>query len=66
MTLILVVYKGENLEKHFLNEDNIITENESIYILYNQINHLKKREKNLRNITIYIILNFSFVKDLKY
>lgn len=66
MKLILVVYKGENLEKHFLNENNIITENESIYILHNQINLLKKREKNLRNITLYNILNFSFVKNLKY
>ena len=62
--LILAVNEGEDSYRRLVNEDKPIPENESIYILKNQINLLKKRENCFKNITLRNILNFSFVKNL--
>ena len=62
--LILAVNEGEDSYRRLVNEDKPIPENESIYILKNQINLLKKRENCFKNITFRNILNFSFVKNL--
>ena len=63
--LIEAVNEGEDSFEQLANEDKPIPENESIYILQNQINLLKKREKWFKNITVDDILNFSFIKQLK-
>lgn len=61
--LIEAVNKGEDSFEQLANEDKPIPENESIYILQNQINLLKKREKWFKNITVNDLLNFSFIKQ---
>jgi hypothetical protein len=63
--LIEAVNEGEDSFGQLTNEDKPIPENESIYILQNQINLLKKREKWLKNITVNDVLNFSFIKQFK-
>ena len=63
--LILAINEGEDSYRRLVSEDKSIPENESLYILKNQINLLKKRENCFKNITIRNILNFSFVKNLK-
>jgi glycosyltransferase involved in cell wall biosynthesis len=62
--LIEAVNEGEDSFGQLANEDKPIPDNESIYILQNQINLLKKREKWFKNITINDLLDFSFIKQL--
>ena len=63
--LIEAVNEGEASFEQLANEDKPIPENESIYILQNQLNLLKKREILFKNMTINDLLNFSFIKHLK-
>ena len=64
--LILEINKGEDSYLKLIEENKKITENESIYILDNQIKLLKKRIPKFKNLTINNILNFSFIKNIYY
>ena len=59
--LIFLINKGENCYKNLKNRHNSIMKKESLYILNNQVNLLKKRISLFENITINNILNFSFI-----
>ena len=62
--LIFSIYKGYNY-KALQNKDKVLYRNEARKILENQIILLKKRKKELVNITIYNIENLTFMENLK-
>lgn len=64
--LILNVYNGENFDQNRKENDKYVFEDESLFILKNQIQLLRKRVSNLKNININNIINFTFIKELNY
>ncbi len=62
--LIISIYNGGNYYDNLRKKDKKITEKESIKIIENQINLLKKREKKYINISINDIENFIYMKHL--
>ena len=62
--LILSIYKGDFFYKKFQNEDKKISEKKALIIIRNQINLLKKRKKEFKNISIKDILNFTFILNI--
>ena len=64
--LIIAIKNGEDSYKKIIQNDKSLKENESKYILENQIKLLKKRIPKFNNITLNDILNFSFIKELNF
>ena len=62
--LIYAIIKGENHYKDMINNDNKIPSIQSINIIKNQLNLLKKRIKRFQLITYNNLLNFTFMKEL--
>ena len=62
---LLMAVNNEDTYNFYFNK-NKLSENESLYILKNQINLLRKRIPSLENINIKDILNFSFIENISY
>ena len=62
--LILSIYNGDNFYIKLKNEEKQISKETAKNLLYNQINLLKMRKEEYKNITIKDIENFSFIKKL--
>ena len=55
--MILSIYYDDIYYQELRSQVKLISENESLIMLNNQINLLKKRDKNFYNITIKSFLN---------
>ena len=62
--LIISIYKGYNYYKELTNYDKILSENQSLNIIKNQINLLRMRNPNLKNLTFKDVENFTFMENL--
>lgn len=62
---LLMAINNEDTYNFYFNK-NKLSKNESLYILKNQINLLRKRIPSLENINIKDILNFSFIENINY
>ena len=63
--LILSIYNGEIYFEMLKRSEKQMTKNNSLYILNNQINLLKTRKSNFKNISISDFENFNFMENLK-
>jgi hypothetical protein len=64
--LISSIYNGENyFEIMKRNEKQQMTKNNSLYILKNQINLLKIRKPEFKNISISNFENFNFMENIQ-
>ena len=61
--LIISIYLGEQYYEDLKKKENL-NETEAVKVLENQINLLKLRKKEFKNITIKDILNFTFMENL--
>ena len=59
--LILSIYKGDIYYQSLRNNDTKLSNKEAIYILQNQLNLIKKRKIEFKNITLNDFLNFSIL-----
>ena len=62
--LILSIYNGEIYFEMMKRNEKQMTRNNSIYILKNQINLLKIRNSNFKNISISDFENFNFMENI--
>ena len=62
--LILSIYNGEIYFEMLKRNEKQMTKNNSLYILNNQINLLKTRKSNFKNISISDFENFNFMENL--
>ena len=62
--LILSIYNGKNYYEKLRENDKKISKEEAINIVKNQVDLLKKRMPKFKNISIYNIQNFTFMKNL--
>lgn len=63
--LILSIYNGEIYFELLKRKDKQMTKNNSLYILNNQINLLKIRKSNFKNISISDFENFNFMENIE-
>ena len=63
--IILSIYKGKKNYQKLRNEEKKMADKDALKILQNQINLLRHRKKNFKNITLNNIINFNFMKNLK-
>ena len=63
--LILSVYNGNDYYEKLRKLYTKITENKSLKLLKNQILFLRKKNKNLKYITLKNIVNFTFLENVK-
>ena len=63
--LILSIYNGEIYFEILKRNEKPMTKNISLYILNNQINLLKIRKPNFKNITISDFENFNFMENVE-
>lgn len=65
VNIILSIYKGDNYYEELRNKDIQLSEDESLRIIKNQIELLKLRKKEFKNITIKDIENITFMENLE-
>ena len=64
--LLMNIYNNDSYNKSLYQYGEHLHENESLYILENQIKLLRKRMPRLNNININDILNFTFMENINY
>ena len=65
INIILSIYKGDNYYEELRNKDIKLSEDESLRIVKNQIELLRLRKKEFKNITIKDIENITFMENLE-
>ena len=63
--IILAIYKGKENYQKLRDEDNKLSEKDSIKLIHNQLNLLQRRKPKFNNISLNDILNFSFMENLR-
>ena len=63
--IILAIYKGKENYQKLRDEDNKLSEKDSIKLIHNQLKLLKHRKPKFNNISLNDILNFSFMENLR-
>ena len=63
--IILAIYKGKENYQKLRDEDKKLSEKDSIKLIQNQLNLLKRRKPKFINISLKDIINFSFMENLK-
>lgn len=63
--IILAIYKGKENYQKIRDEDNKLSEKDSIKLILNQLNLLKHRKPKFNNISLNDLLNFSFMGNLR-
>lgn len=64
--LLMNIYNNDSYNKSLYKYGKLLHENETLYILENQIKLLRKRIPRLNNININDILNFTFMENINY
>jgi glycosyltransferase involved in cell wall biosynthesis len=63
--IILAIYKGKENYQKLRDEDKKLSEKDSIKLIQNQLNLLKRRKPKFINVSLKDIINFSFMENLK-